>query len=270
MRKHGALLLLLAAACVAQQKNPFGNNPQAVEDGRLIFRLRCAACHGKTGNTGHAPDLTLGIYHNGDTDADIYRIVANGSQGTEMPDFLARLGSENVWRVVSYLRSIARHDGGGLRGNAAAGKQLYFGKGNCAMCHMVDGKGGMMGPNLSAVGRTRSPSYMRTALVDPNATLTPGFATITVVTKDGKTIKGTQRGYSNFSAQLMDVSGKIYSFERDEVKSMERSYDSLMPSYKNLSETEVDNLLAYLGSLGTLQASSSAARTGEGEDAHKQ
>jgi len=215
MTKPCWLALLMAAGCAAQQKNPFGDDPKAVEDGRLIFRLQCSPCHGKTGDTGHAPDLTVGSYRVGDTDMDIYRIVANGAPGTEMPDFLARLGSENVWRVVSYLRSIARHTVKNT-GNAAAGQALYRGKGNCAMCHMLDGKGGPMGPDLSSVGRNRSLTYLRASLVDPSAALTPGYATVKVVTNDGKTITGTQRGWSNFSVQLMDISGKFYSFERDE------------------------------------------------------
>lgn len=269
MKRHWWLALILTGAAMAQQKNPFGNDPKAVEDGRLIFRLRCAACHGKTGNTGHAPDLTLGSYHVGDTDADIYRIIANGAQGTEMPDFLARLGNENVWRVVTYLRSIATREPMKNNGNAAAGKTLYLGKGNCTLCHMIDGKGGRVGPDLSAVGRNRSPNYIKAALIDPSAALTPGYNTIKVVTKDGKTISGTQRGWSNFSVQLMDVGGKFYSYERDELKSADRSFDSLMPSYKNLSDSEVNNLLAYLGSLVGAGQSGTPARTGEGEDPHK-
>lgn len=270
MKPRWWLALVLAAGAAAQPKNPFGNDPKAVEDGRLIFRLRCAACHGKTGDTGHAPDLTLGSYHVGDTDADIYRIVANGAQGTEMPDFLARLGSENVWRVVAYLHSIKAHPTPPNHGNAAAGKAFYLGKGNCTLCHMIGGQGGRMGPDLSAVGRNRSPTYIKASMVDPSAALTPGYNTITVVTRDGKAIQGTQRGWSNFSVQLMNISGKFYSFERDEVKSAERSVDSLMPSYKDLSESDLNNLLAYLGTLGAAPSGSSPARTGEGEDPHRQ
>jgi quinoprotein glucose dehydrogenase len=192
----------------------------------------------------------LGTYHAGAEDSDLYRIIANGAQGTEMPDFLARIGSQNVWRLVAYLRSIARRDTTAVNGNAEAGKELYWGKGNCAACHMVDGKGGRVGPDLSAVGRNRSAGYMRTSLLDPDDDLTPGYNTVVVVTKDGKTITGVQRGYSDFSVQFMDVSGAYYSFEKDELKSMDRRLKSLMPAYKNLSPRELDDLLSYLGGLG--------------------
>ena len=70
--------------------------------------------------------------------------------------------------------------------------------------------------------------------------------------------------------QLIDVGGNFYSFERDEVKSADRTYDSLMPSYKSLSDGEVNDLLAYLGSLtGAAQGGAQAQASGS-EDPHKQ
>jgi putative heme-binding domain-containing protein len=268
MKKLGLLLVFLAALGAAQERNPFANDKQAVEDGRLLFRLRCASCHGMNGTGGYAPDLTLGTYHVGETDSDLYGIIANGSQGTEMPDFVARFGRENIWRMVSYVRSLARPDAPRVAGDVAAGQAIYAGKGQCATCHVIDGKGGRMGPDLSAAGRMRSPKYLRTSVIDPDAELTPGYATITVVTKDGKKIAGSQRGWSNFSGQLLDVSGNFYSFELSEVKSMQREAKSLMPSYKNLTEKELNDLLAYLVSLGGKRSGGSPARQNEAEGAH--
>jgi putative heme-binding domain-containing protein len=107
-----------------------------------------------------------------------------------------------------------------------------------------------MGPDLTSVGRQRSFEYVREALVDPNATLTPGYYTIRVTTRDGKQIAGVQRGFDAFSAQLMDASENFHSYARDEVAKLEREFRSLMPSYaKTLSQAELDHLLAYLTSL---------------------
>ena len=36
-------------------------------------------------------------------------------------------------------------------GVAAAGERFFFGEGNCAACHMVAGRGGSNGPDLSAI-----------------------------------------------------------------------------------------------------------------------
>ncbi len=72
-----------------------------------------------------------------------------------------------------------------------------------------------------------------------------------MVTKDHKTIVGVQRGFDDFSAQLMDSAENFYSFEKSEVASMKREIRSLMPvSYRGLfGEKELNDLLAYLASL---------------------
>ncbi|NKB59811.1 MAG: c-type cytochrome [Alphaproteobacteria bacterium] len=45
----------------------------------------------------------------------------------------------------------------------------------CNACHMIDGKGGDAGPNLSRIGAMRDRTYLRRALLDPNADVAKGF-----------------------------------------------------------------------------------------------
>ena len=248
---HFAIALLAFAAAAAAQSNPFATDPKAPEAGRGIFRIYCSPCHGLRGEGVRAPDLTRGVYAVGDSDAALFAVIANGAQGTEMPAFLERLSSsDNVWKLVSYIRSIARRDAVALKGDSARGEKLFWGKGGCGACHRVGDKGGRAGPELSRIGRERSLAYLRTSVVDANADITPGYATITVVTRDGRTISGVQRGYDNFSAQLMDSGERLHSFFRDEVQSIRREFKSVMPeTYAKLfREEELDDLLAYLAS----------------------
>ncbi len=72
-----------------------------------------------------------------------------------------------------------------------------------------------------------------------------------MVTKDRKTIVGVQRGFDDFSAQLMDSAENFHSFEKSEVASMKREIRSLMPAnYRSLfGEKDLNDLLAYLASL---------------------
>lgn len=215
-----------------------------------MFSLRCAPCHGRNADGGRAPDLTRGVYSVGDSDEDLFRVIAEGAAGTEMPDFLSRIGQDNVWRLVAFLRSISKRDSAQMRGNVESGKALFTGKGQCAQCHAINGQGGRMGPDLTRAGRQRSAKYLRESLTDPNADLTPGFNTITVVTKSGKKIVGTQKNFDTFSAQLIDVAGNYYSFMVNDVTSISRDYKSMMPAYKNtFSETQLDDVLAYLMTL---------------------
>jgi putative heme-binding domain-containing protein len=248
------LFALTAGLAMAQPEaqNPFKSDPQAAEAGRGIFRIYCSPCHGIRAEGGRGPDLTRGTYSAGERDADLHGVISKGVPGTEMPSFAVGLGDENIWRVVSYIRSTTRHDAEKVTGDPAAGEKLFWGKGGCGSCHRVGPRGGRLGPDLTRAGRTRSLEYLRDSVINPNADLTPGYATITVVTKDGKKIVGVQRGYDNFSAQLMDAKENYYSFQRSEVASISRDFLSLMPGTygKMFSSSELNDLVAYLAGLG--------------------
>lgn len=249
MRKTWIAWLAAAASCLAQQ-NPFTSDAGAAESGRPMFRIFCSPCHGIKAEGGRGPDLTLGTYSVGDRDADLFGVIVNGATGTEMPAYSSRLRDEDVWRIVSYIRSVARRDTAAATGNREAGRALFWGKGQCGQCHLVDGKGGRMGPDLSRMGRQRSLAYLKESIVDPNADLTPGYYTISVVTRDGKKLVGVQRGFDNFSGQFMDVAENFYSFQKSDVKSMKREFRSMMPDYRTtFSPTELNDVVAYLASL---------------------
>ena len=253
-------LIALAAGCFAQQdrpaRNPYAGDAQAIELGRVQFRMSCAGCHGLRATGGrNGPDLTRGTFAAGDSDADLFRVVSNGVPGSDMPAFGARIEDEQRWRLVSYVRSLTPHDSAPVPGDAAAGEKLFWEKGNCGQCHRVGQRGSGLGPNLTRAGRQRSVAYLRESLVDPNKEITPGFDTLTVITHDGKKITGLNKGLDNFSARLMDLSGRYYSFQKDDVTSIQREDRSLMPATygKMFSAKELDDLVAYLANLGGTQ-----------------
>src|SRR5215472_14803874 len=92
-------MLLVCGTCTAQiaTKNPLAGDSQAAEAGRAAFRIFCSPCHGIRGEGGRGPDLTRGTFSNGDQDVDLFRVIAQGVPGTEMPGFSARLEDNEVW-----------------------------------------------------------------------------------------------------------------------------------------------------------------------------
>lgn len=244
------ILLLIAGFCQAQE-NPVRSDPKAAETGRWMFRVFCAPCHGIKAEGGRGPDLTLGTYAAGDLDKDLFRVISRGIPGSEMPAFSGRVEDDSIWRMVSYIRSVASHDTAPVSGNASAGETIFWNKGGCGQCHRVGTKGSSIGPDLSRVGRQRSLAFLRASVLTPDSDLTHGFSTIRVVTRDGKSIVGVEKNFDNFSFQLIDLSGNYYSFLREDVASVTRESRSLMPSTyaKSLSKGEIDDLLAYLSSL---------------------
>ena len=136
---------------------------------------------------------------------------------------------------------------------AAAAQALFQAELDNEPITPISERGGRMGPDLTRIGRTRSLKYLRDSVISPDADLTPGYNTITVVTRDGKKIVGVQRGFDNFSAQLMDAQENYYSFLKSDASSVKREFRSLMPDgyAKMFTKAELDDLVAYLASLGS-------------------
>src|SRR4051812_3433161 len=109
------LLLLAPALCRAQAPgNPFAGSPEAVEDGRKLFAVSCATCHGRNGEGAQSqaegvrpPDLTRGVFKAGRQDEDLFRVISEGVRGSEMPSF-SQLGPDQIWRVIAFVRSLSR------------------------------------------------------------------------------------------------------------------------------------------------------------------
>jgi putative heme-binding domain-containing protein len=231
-------------------QNPFGNDRQAVAMGAELFRVHCAACHGAQGEGGSGPDLTEGVYAAGDRDEDLRQVVTRGRGGV-MPGFRNILDEESIWRLVSFMRSVAGRNLGTVQGDAAAGGQLFWGKGVCGQCHRVGLNGASAGPSLTLIGARRGAAYLRESLVSPDAAVPRGYATVGVVLRDGRTIQGIRSRSDNFSIQFMDMQGNFHSYLRDEVREITESEKSLMPAYGNmLSDAELNDLVAYLSRLG--------------------
>lgn len=84
--------------------NPFAGNAEAVKSGRQIFLdTGCYNCHGfEAKGGGIAPDLTASKL-----DAQqMFQTVHDGRPGTLMPSWGKQLSSDEIWKVVTYLRSL--------------------------------------------------------------------------------------------------------------------------------------------------------------------
>src|SRR5580704_15467571 len=115
------IILFIAAWCPAQ--DIVAKDPRAAETGRWMFRIRCAPCHGIHADGGRGPDLTLGAYAAGDRDGDLFRVISRGVPGTEMAAYAGRVEDEDIWRLVAYIRSVARSDQVTIKATSRPGKR---------------------------------------------------------------------------------------------------------------------------------------------------
>jgi PQQ-dependent dehydrogenase (methanol/ethanol family) len=236
------------------QKNPFAGNKAAVAAGATLYQQTCQACHGGEARGDRGPALATGNFRHGGEDSDLFQTVRNGIPGTQMPAFL-NLRTDKIWRIISYLRSLSGDSGAAneaVPGDVAAGEKMFWGKGGCGSCHEVNGRGGVVAPDLSAAG-TNSADHLRQMIVDPNAAIAnarnwAGPNTIRVMTGDGE-VRGVKRSEDNYTLILTDENGKLHRFNRQYL--VEEQSHFLMPNNYGqvLSADEIRNLVAYLKSL---------------------
>lgn len=264
------ILLLSFAAYAADDQNPYAGDSKAAKAGEYEFRINCALCHGLGARGGgRGPDLTRARKKHAQSDAELFGVISNGIPGTAMPANGTNgqgvgMTDEEIWQIVTYIRSVEVKSTATSVGDAAHGKQLFYGDANCSLCHMVDGKGGRVGPDLSEVGESRT----RTAIIDsvrnPSRRLAWGlseatkefpqeYETVTVVTADGKEIKGVTLNEDNFSVQIMDASEQIHLLDKSKLRSFKKSRVSFMPVYTpdTLSDKDLDDIVAFLISVGS-------------------
>ena len=259
------LLFAARIATCAQDTNPFANDPKAVAAGESQFRANCAFCHGLGARGGgRGPDLTRAQKRHGKTDGDLFRTINDGIPGTAMPQNGTTsqgvgMTAQEIWQVIAYIRSVEKKSDTTSPGNAAHGDKLFHGAAGCVTCHMVNGKGGRLGPELTNVATARSTESLVESIRYPSRRLATGlientkefpqeYETVSVVTADGQTFRGVTLNEDNYSVQMMDTQQQIHLFEKDKLKSFTKTRESLMPAYneKTLSEQDLRDVLAYL------------------------
>jgi cytochrome c oxidase cbb3-type subunit 3 len=222
----------------------------AQQPGAAIFVSNCAGCHGSDGRGGeHAPNIATAPEVQRLLDGELAGIVTHGIAGAGMPAFPS-LKPQEVAEVVAYLRALqGRGSIVKLPGDPDRGETLFFGKAQCSECHMVNGKGGFLGADLSVYGAHAKPDEMRAVIVDPDKNLPPDKKAVTVVTLTGQKITGMLKVRDNFSLTIQTPDGAFHYFPKSELVQADLGSRSLMPP-SELKSTEVDDLLSYLLNTG--------------------
>jgi putative heme-binding domain-containing protein len=267
---HLTLLFGSAGPAPAQDKNPLAKDPNAAKLGEFEFRANCAFCHGLGARGGgRGPDLTRAQKKHGNSDTDLFRTINDGVPGTAMPPNGATqqgvgMTEEEIWQVVSYIRSVQVKASAQQAGNAAHGKELFTGSAACATCHMIQGKGGRLGPDLTATASARSVEYIVDSVRYPSRRLAQGisesmkefsqeYETVSVTDERGQKFQGVVLNEDNFTLQMLDTREQLHLFEKDKLRSLDKTRESLMPKYddKMLPERDLQDIVAYLLSVSS-------------------
>src|ERR1041385_8166728 len=139
------------------------------------------------------------------------------------------------------------------QGDVARGAKLFADEQRlaCAKCHSIDGSASKAGPDLFAIGDKFGRRYLVEAVLVPSATISPGYQTVVIETKDGDEVQGILKRASDSALDLMNADGKLISIPTAQIKARKGSSVSLMPEglQSALSPQEFTDLIEYLTTL---------------------
>lgn len=107
----------------------------------------------------------------------------------------------------------------------------------CSKCHVMNGKGSKVGPDLTGIGAVQTPQYLIESVLKPSEVIVKGFETMYLMTNDGMAYNGLLVSQDEEEVVLMvDEEGVMeeYIFYPDEIAQMQKQDVSIMPG--NLSE----------------------------------
>jgi putative heme-binding domain-containing protein len=228
-----------------------------LKGGAKVYATYCARCHGIDGTGGMGPPLARPRLRRAHDEAAILDVLFNGIPGTSMMAAWS-LSEREMQQVTAYVRSLGRRKAEPLPGDPARGRAVYARLG-CASCHIIDGAGAGMGPELTTIGLQRGAAFLRESILDPVASRPeravpyepytfPAYVVVRARPRGGAEIAGVRLNEDAFTIQLRDQQGRVHSLRKADLERLEPDPGaSLMPGYRDqLAGSDLDDLVAYL------------------------
>ncbi len=104
MRKLGTDIPVKKAEAASQapaaQNNPFTDLKAIENEAKSIYKQQCASCHGEKREGTMGPALK----GSAKSDADLFKIIAQGVEANGMPAFKGSLDEQKIWKLVTYIK----------------------------------------------------------------------------------------------------------------------------------------------------------------------
>jgi len=141
------------------------------------------------------------------------------------------------------------------QGDPGRGKALFAGAGTCAKCHVVNGEGKAVGPNLSGVGAKLSREALYESILAPSAAISHSYETHTALLEDGRSLTGLLVSQSPKEVVIRGADGIDVTVPAADVEQLVKQPVSLMPAdlASTLSAEELVDVVAWMETLRATQ-----------------
>jgi PQQ-dependent dehydrogenase (methanol/ethanol family) len=221
---------------------------QKPPDIQRTYSTLCSGCHGEDARgTQQGPPLSGNASVRARSVQSLRNVIRNGIPAAGMPAFdLPADTLDALASMVASLNDVAAKRS--VPGDVAAGRRFFFGKGNCAACHLVNGEGSPVGPDLSDIALHLTVDQVREALQNPDARIAPGYGLVSVRLRNGNTLRGFARSRSTFNVVIQDLTGAFHSLSLDDVADFTEENRSQM-EHVQASDGELRDVVAFLSRL---------------------
>jgi PQQ-dependent dehydrogenase (methanol/ethanol family) len=251
MTKFGAIIIAAALSPMLwAQQNP--------ADIQQTYSTRCSGCHGDDGRgTDQGPALAGSSSVRARSRQSLLNVIRNGIPAAGMPAFdLPADTIDALATMITSWNAIAAK--ASVPGDAAAGRRFFVGKGQCVSCHLAQGEGSAIGPDLSDIALTLTVDDIRDALLNPDARLASGYGVVSVRLRNGRALRGFARSRSSFDLAIQDLTGTFHTLSLDDVASVTEEKTSHMAAVK-ASADELRDVIAYLSRMTGVKPGTIAA-----------
>jgi putative membrane-bound dehydrogenase-like protein len=118
----------------------------------------------------------------------------------------------------------------------------------CLKCHTIDGTGGKVGPDLSAIGKKGSRENLFESILFPNKAIADQYVSWLIGTKQGLIITGLIVEETADHITVRDANAKDTRIDKKDIDTREKSPNSLMPSdlLGTMTEDDLVDMVEYL------------------------
>lgn len=134
-----------------------------------------------------------------------------------------------------------------IKGDPVKGKDIYEAQG-CFACHSISSSEEMKGPFMGQVGSIMNREQIAESILKPNASISQGFSTVLVETKDGDVHVGFVTAESATDITMRNIAGVATELKISDIANREELPTSMMPAglVNALSYEEFASLIAFL------------------------
>ncbi|MDB4660149.1 hypothetical protein OAE82_01270, partial [bacterium] len=178
--------------------------------------------------------------------------IATGFVQEEITEALEAITGWSIAGLKFNEDLIRRMVAAGRKGDRVRGEALFkSARAGCVACHKIGNQGGMIGPELSAVGSGVPADRIITEVLWPARQVKGGYALSRISMKDGRVLQGyLQESRDKNLLLLRDFAGAGMHEVEAEMVTKQESIGSLMPpTAQSLSRDELSDLFAFLFSL---------------------